>query len=359
MRALLLVVLVGCSFHGQPAQHGDAAGSAVVDARPDSSIDGPPAPTSPRRLVIDNPTPSTLMSFPLYVSLDASSVDYAAVTDPTTQLRFHSGATNTDLQFEVDHWDPAGESGVWIKLDVPAGMSSDVLMYFGANAGGISRPNQVWGSFDLVHHMESTLRNSASTIYEATGLGVTSVAGQLGTAQRFAGTGDEQIDFTASNQLFDAWTVASMEFWIYPDYDASSDLSVEPRVMDKGGGVSLGRFFRSGSDLQFQVDFHFTGNNDVYIPITVQPKTWTYIAYSFDGSRLRAYANGVQVDSRQMSGGNQTMPANQLGYYLGDPVMPFTGMIDELRIDQVARSADFVAMQYHAMTRAAVTFTAP
>ena len=354
------MLLVGCGFHAQPAQHGDAAGSGVIDARPDSSIDGPPPPSSPRRLVIDNPTPTTLMSFQLYVPLDAFSVDYGAVTDPTTDLRFHDSAAAADLQFEVDHWDPAGESGVWIKLNVPSGTSSTVLMYFGANAGGISRPTQVWGNYDLVNHMESALTNSAQAIYQGNGIGVTTVPGQIGAAQRFTGTGNEQIDFTASNQLFDAWTVMSLDFWLYPNYDATSDLSAEPRVMDKGGGITLGRFFRSGPDLQFQVDFHFTGNNnDVFIPITVQPKTWTHIAYSFEGNRLRAYANGVEVGNQQMTGGTQTMPVNALGYYLGDPVTPFAGMIDELRAEQVARSADWVTMQYHAMTRAAVTFTAP
>jgi concanavalin A-like lectin/glucanase superfamily protein len=354
-------VLAACGFHAQ-AQHGDAAGSAVVDAPADSSIDGPPPPSSPRKLVVTNPTAMALSSFRLYVPLDAFSVDYNAVTDPTTQLRFHDVAQNMDLQFEVDHWNRAGESGVWVKtLNLPAGVSSDVLMYFGPNVGGISRPTQVWSNFELVDHMEAALTNSASTIYEGNGVNVTTMPGQIGGAQHFVGTGDEQIDFTASNQLFDGWSTFSLEFWIYADYAAASDLGAEqPKIMDKGGGLALGRFYADNGTLDLQIDLHYSGsNNDVYLPVPITPRTWTYVAYTSSGSKVAAFANGMLVGSQNLTGGSQNMPANQLGYFLGDPATPMAGSIDELRIDQVARVPEYFAMQYAAMTRTAVTFVDP
>ena len=148
MRLWLVVTvgLVGCGFRTHALTDAAGDGSAAVDAAIDSSVDGPAAPTSPRRLVIDSTASNTLSASRLYVSLDASTVDYAMVTDPTTQLRFHDETANVDLQFEVNRWNPAGESGVWVKLDsVPPGMLTSTMMYFGPSANGISKPEQVWG----------------------------------------------------------------------------------------------------------------------------------------------------------------------------------------------------------------------
>lgn len=226
MRSAWLIVLAGCGFHSHPLA-GDAAGSgsstddaAVVDSSSDAG-----GITSPRRLVLTSTSTMALNGFRLYVPLDASTIDYAAVTTPTTDLRFHDEAANVDLQFEVDHWNPAGESGVWVKLgSLPAGTSSDVLMYFGAAASGISNPSQVWGSYELVNHMEATFRNSANTnVYQGSTVNVTALDGELGEAATFTGSGDSQMTFSFGNQLFDGWSAFTLELWLYPDYATLAD----------------------------------------------------------------------------------------------------------------------------------------
>jgi len=354
-----LLLIAGCAFHSHALSDAASDGSAAVDAAIDSSIDGPPPPSSPRRLVITNPTPSTFNSFRVYVPLDATSVDYSMVTDPTTELRFHDETAGTDLQFEVDHWNPAGESGVWVKLDdLGPGTLTSTLMYFGPSANGISKPAQVWGTYDLVQHMEPTFVNSVGVNYDGSALGVTSSGGQLGGALTFTGSGDEQLDFAAGSQLFDAWTAFVLELWIYPDYTAPTDLAGEPLFMGKGVSLNLGRMFNASGTPELQIDLHFTGSNDIYMPIPVPLRQWSYIVYTFDGQRVRTYRDGAQVDTQNVTGASQTEPADSEPFYLGDPVNPFTGKLDELRIEQsTARSPDWFALQYHSMTRQMVTFT--
>jgi hypothetical protein len=234
-------------------------------------------------------------------------------------------------------------------------------MYFGASANGISNPSQVWGNFDLVDHMESTFKNSANTtIYQGSPVNVANAGGQLGNAATFAGTGDSQMTFSFGNQLFDAWTAFTIEMWLYPDYATLADVPVEePRVMDKGVSLHLGRLYVSGSDLLYQVDLHFTGNNDMFMPVPVPLQQWSYIVYTFDGSKVRTFLNGQMVDMQNLTGGTQTMLVDAEQYYLGDPVNPFAGKLDELRIEQSSRAADWVLQEYRTMTRTMVTFTDP
>jgi hypothetical protein len=363
VRSWWLIILAGCGFHAHPLAGDAAAGSdAAIDAAIDSAIDGAAAVTSPRRLVLDSTASGPLMNFRVYVPLDASSIDYTAVTNPATDLRFHDETANVNLQFEVDHWNPEGESGVWIKVNsLPAGTSNNILMYFGATAHGISNPAQVWGGYDLVSHMESGFANSANaTIYQGNPVNVAAAGGQLGNAATFAGTGDSQMTFSFGNQLFDAWAAFTVEAWLYPDYATLADVPVdEPRIMDKGVSLTLGRLYVSGSDLLYQVDLHFTGNNDVFMAIPVPLRQWSYVVYTFDGSRVRTFLNGQQVDMQPMTGGTQTMLVDAEPYYLGDPVNPLAGALDELRIDQQARSSDLLQQQYRTMTRQMVTFTDP
>jgi hypothetical protein len=363
MRSWSLIVLAGCGFHAHPLA-GDAAGSgSAVDAAIDSSsIDGASAVTSPRRLVIVSTGAQSVNGFRLYVPLDATTIDYTAVTTPTTDLRFHDEMANVDLQFEVDHWNPAGESGVWIKLgSLPAGTSNNVLMYFGSAAHGISNPMQVWGSYELVDHMESTYRNSANaTIYQGSPVNVAATGGQLGNAATFAGSGDSQMTFSFGNQLFNAWSAFTLEAWIYPDYATLADVpAAQPRIMDKGLSLTLGRLYVDSSGLQFEVDLHFNNNNDLAMPIPVPLQQWSYVVYTFDGTKVRTYLDGQMVDMQSLTGGTQTMLADAEQYYLGDPVNPFAGKLDELRIEQAVRGPEWILQQYRTMTRQMVGFTAP
>jgi hypothetical protein len=363
VRRWWLILLAGCGFHSHSLLGDGGAGSdAATDSAIDSSIDGSSMVTSPRRLVINSTASAALTNFRLYVPLDASTIDYAAVTTPATDLRFHDETANVDLQFEVDHWNPAGESGVWIKVgSLPSGTSNNILMYFGASANGISNPSQVWGSYELVNHMESSLSNSANaTVYQGSAVNVATMAGQVGNAATFAGTGDSQMTFTFGNQLFDAWSAFTLETWLYPDYATLADIPVDqPRIMEKGVSLTLGRLYVPNTALLYQVDLHFTGNNDVYLAIPVPLRQWSFVVYTFDGAKVRAYLNGQQVDMQQMSGGSQMLEADSEQYYLGDPVNPLAGSLDELRIEQSTRGGEALLQEYRTMMRQMVTFTDP
>src|SRR5262249_46365461 len=67
--------------------------------------------------------------------------------------------------------------------------------------------------------------------------------------------------------------------------------------------------------------------------------TWSYLAGTYDGSTLRLYVNGTQVASRAQTGSLATS-TNPLQFG-GDSIygQRFSGLIDEVRVYNVALSA--------------------
>src|SRR5438445_9929563 len=98
-------MVVGCGFSPGVAPGGSAGsdGAIAIDAR---------VPTSPVQLVFDNSASTEdLVHFPVLVVLDSTRIDYAKVFDSRTDLRFDDfvhGVPN--LAFDVERWDPSGES---------------------------------------------------------------------------------------------------------------------------------------------------------------------------------------------------------------------------------------------------------
>lgn len=79
--------------------------------------------------------------------------------------------------------------------------------------------------------------------------------------------------------------------------------------------------------------------------------TWNYVTCAYDGSTFAFYLNGSLVNSGSATGGpygggvgdyntDVTIGTDALGNY-------FTGGIDEVRVSNSARSADWIATEYN------------
>jgi hypothetical protein len=361
VRLLVVGLIAGCSFH---SGGGGATGDGGLDGRRDgpSGPDAPP-PTSPRVIVFDNSSVATdLVNFPVLVTLDPTTVDYAMVTDPAINLRFRDADSN-DLAYEIDHWSPGGSSAVWVRVPkIDGGSSVDQMtMEFGPSVNGNWSPSTVWGSYALVNHLGPVaLANSANNAtYLANLAGAAIATGQIGTGAFFSGSGSEQVTFMNSGALFDSWNRFSLELWLRPDVDVP--LGVEPLFMNKGGPIQLPRVIHNAGGFHFQIDMHFTGaapDNITYLGAPLTVATWTCIAYNYDGQVLTLYQDGALSDTldtgtaRSLIGGGQQV-------MLGDATNPFHGMVDELRIAQTQRSADWLKAQYLSMSGQYVTIHAP
>lgn len=365
MRLAVVAVLGACSFdHGHVAMTGDAGlpDGVAIDGNVDASLD------RSRKLVFDNSASTIdLVDFPVLVALDATTIDYARIADPAKDLRFEyatagqTASVGDNVPFEIEKWDPSGESILWIRVpEIRAGTTDTaVLMHYGPNAAGLADAAATWAGWELVHHMTSGLTSSMGA-YNGTGVNVAFDAGQTGDALQLAGGTNRGVTFANGGALFDGWTNFTLSFWLYADYTSAAGLGGGERwVMDKGTSLTAGRLYASGSDIRFQVDLHFE-NDDINARIlSVPPKTWTLVTITGNGATLSIAKNDGAFGSATLSGTNQALRQSTEAFFLGAMTEVLAGGIDEMRIERRARPNDWVRAQYLSMTRQFVTFADP
>ena len=80
---------------------------------------------------------------------------------------------------------------------------------------------------------------------------------------------------------------------------------------------------------------------------------------SYDGANMFIYCDGFQENTAAKTG---TLATNNESLTLGlrgGGTEPFNGIIDEVRVSSVARSADRTAAQYKSMTDDLILWTLP
>jgi hypothetical protein len=322
-------------------------------------IDMGGAPTSPRKVTFNNANVTTdLRNFPVLIPV-AGQVDYSLIVDPRKDLRFEDPADGATLPYEVETWTPNGESLVWVEVPKisPFPAPASILMYFGPDAS-TAAPAAVWSTYEQVNHFAANPDDSTMQRHDATAVvGATTAAGFLGNAMTFS-TDTDRVVF--AGQVFDAWKEGTIEMWIRPIYAQTGDVVGEPKVLTNGGALQLGRFYIDGtSALVLQIDAKFAGNTHSEIHPDLPFNTWTHLAWTFDGMVWRTFRNG-QLAQMDMIG-NHDFVASPMSLVLGDDGGGNGArmQVDELRIGQKKRSADWLRAQHASMTRNFVSFSDP
>ncbi|MBR1608394.1 MAG: DUF2341 domain-containing protein [Kiritimatiellae bacterium] len=100
------------------------------------------------------PVGVVLTDFPLLVRLSEQTIDGFSYEDfkgtGGSDIRFET-ADGTGLAYDVDTWNPDGESLVWVK--VPSLEYGDVVvMRYGSDAPDSNDPTAVWANYVAVYH---------------------------------------------------------------------------------------------------------------------------------------------------------------------------------------------------------------
>ena len=124
---------------------------------------------------------STFVNLPVLVRLPAEASALLQSANGTDL--FFTDENDASLPFEVDTFDPAGETLVWVK--VPSlSSATELTAYFGGAANEDNVPAAVWTNYAGVWHMNE----ASGTVADATGHGLTaSVMGNAANSVAVAG----------------------------------------------------------------------------------------------------------------------------------------------------------------------------
>jgi hypothetical protein len=312
------------------------------------------------------------------------SVNNGAVNTTPTSSGVRDGTAAFTIGVQADptnYWDGLIDEVAFWKRTLTAAertrLYEDGLDLHGAGSGRIYRTRdtatkiegtasekltlgapQVDANTVALWHLEETsgtgayIKDSTANANHGTPTGTTVVDGFFGKARRFNGTSDViRASVNASMEYNNSFT---FEAWINPATLSAQDdygmIIVNRRsycqlfgLGDETGGQGKLVFYGCGLS---SPGYHASTG-------TVSINTWSHVAVVYDGSAVTFYINGQPSGSVSTSGSFSV--SSESGIDIGmDPSQgttydrPFNGQIDEVRISNIARSAEEIAEAYRA-----------
>ena len=281
----------------------------------------------------DLPATASEENFPALVRLSKDWFTFAEAQTHGEDIRFATSA-GVPLAYQIDTWDAAaGTALVWVRVPVIKGNARQELRMFWGNVEAKSESSgpavfNRSNGYLSVWHMNEPVHDDADTV-ESTDLGTTASSGVIGSGRQFPGgkgifCGDRitKYPFASSPHTTEAWVNAA---------------KMNTTVVEWGklGGVTM-RLLSTPSRVG-------VNNNMSSVQGTsVLPKAeWIQVVYTYDGQSDRIYVNG-RFD--------MPAPASTI-MDVRTPVRMqigngFLGEMDEVRVSNVSRSADWVKLQY-------------
>jgi hypothetical protein len=298
----------------------------------------------------------TLTAFPTLVSMtNFPGFSYSQLADVNGgDLRFTDAAGEIELNYEIDTWNPAGASFVWVQVPALAGAATSIRAYWGnpaATSPVYTTDGSAWSNgYAAVYH----LGEKSGTVLDATANGnnSSSVAGDVARGRTGAVGG--ACVFDGSGDYISIPDSASL--------DGMSKLTVEALALDQDGSTTAVRAILSkrlsASNGQRSYYFYRQEGRDLYAYVndtggrfsgSVSPTgEWHHLAFTFDASlannELKAYADGTlkgQMNNGAASVLNRDDPL-LIGRLNGSTSSDWKGLLDEVRISNVARSAEWL-----------------
>lgn len=175
----------------------------------------------------------------------------------------------------------------------------------------------------------------------------TTDSGTTTTSAGTGGMGEFALDFDGENDVvwiddadltaLDSASNITVEAWIRP-----ADLNVHPRIVDRSDTQNNDRFILALDSDEQGVQFNINGQ--IARGGDVPSGRWNHLAGTYDGEFIRVFVNGELIDEIAYSG---ALSVTDSPMTIGDDlnnVRPFRGWIDDVRIWNVARTQEQVAM---------------
>jgi hypothetical protein len=297
-----------------------------------------------------------VLKFPLLVRLDKSFFPFDSAGHGGKDIRFKK-PDGAPLPYEIESWDSAaGTAALWVLVDtVYANNSTQNLRitWGNNNATDSSSASTVFSTannFVGVWHFSKTalvdtFADATSNGLNLTNAGTTPVLGAcISSDRRF--NGNAYLNKT-DNGVLNITNLITLSAWVN-----LTDATQNQKIIGKTGGapsypgyimaVSLGGLY-----VEF---FNSAGVNNTFTSGTVPSGQWVHLAVTrATGGNIVGYVNGVQAGST--AAGNLALGTSNKDLLIGsapwDPTyFHVNGELDEVRIENAQRSADWIKLCY-------------
>ena len=306
------------------------------------------------------PASTMLTNYPLLIRLHSSWFDFNQATALGDDICFFK-KDNSPFSHEIEQWDPiSGSAAIWVKVDTISGRSNNqfIIMKWGdPDAVNLSNGASVFDTADGfagVWHLNENPSLGANSIKDRTlnrfdgtpGNSMTSAniaSGIIGNGLWFNGI-DDSIDAGQLN-LNGNYTLSC---WVKAEDGECSNwrfIIKEPAYTlwydTEWGGFRAEHFVRNYFD--WRGIYQDTPDS---VPLPMSLDTWFYVVSTYDGDKIRLYINGEQVDSTQTIEQNPLDSEFPLLFGGRNEDEFFKGILDEIRIEKTARSAEWIRFCY-------------
>lgn len=297
------------------------------------------------------PDGSALSNFVLYV--DVTSAQLATSASKVTSSQGYdiliADSLGNTLDYELIAYNgTTGRYQAWVRLPTLSDVDTTVLYLYYGNSLVTANPSvtATWSSdFLIVDHMESggaanTVSGGVSPSADNTSAGT----GWINGARSFNGT-SQSVTYphgTTTNRTGN-FTVS---LWMNSTNSGSS-----PDLVNKWASNNGYIFNLSGNDILMKNDKSSMGSS----ANAITDNAWFHVAATWDATNGRAlYINGVAVktDNKTAGPSSTTTPLT-----FSSSANPYAGLMDEVRLTNTPRTANWIAAEYNNQSSPATYLT--
>lgn len=313
---------------------------------------------------IASSTSEAYTNFPVLVSLSSDANLAANASSTGADILFTSSNGTTKLPHQIETY--ASSTGALISwVNVPSlSTSTDttLYMYYGnAAAASQQAATSTWNSgYKGVWHLPNgtvlAATDSTGNLNGTVNGSVSAVAGKIDGGASFPGTSANYISVGAitkpSSFTINTW----VNFQTYTQNGFSG-------IVWAGDGASAWGIAVQTSTMYARVSNASTaqGVNIDTLNSSNYPAGWHYLTLTVDGSNIRYYKDGSIVGSPTVqtvpnTGASDTLSIGRWGSYTGSDSY-FNGYIDDARVSNTVRSADWIKTEYNNQSATSTFYT--
>jgi len=292
-------------------------------------------------------------SFPVMMFIDSSRVDFTTLGDSGFSIRFVDQNDTTLLAHEIEHWDSGGTSYVWVMVpNIKATGRDSFFMYYGnPSAGDCTNTSALWDTnkYTAVWHLDEP--SGDDTFDDQTDNNNT--GGGFGppkdtTGQFFRGAAFDSNDFIRVPPTPNIENTGDFTMSMWIDFDP---VAVDMSLMSKRevfGTMDWVWFFRTANtDIEFfwgNGNAHRNFDGEGWISGVTFHHLFTLVRQ--DSNWFGYSDNILDVDTTL----DDTIPTGDTlrigGFGPEFPDKGMRGLVDEVRIQQVARDSAWVVTDF-------------